>query len=55
MDIKLNLTANQATMINEALDFYMAENNSLNADMIVDIQDKIDMEMESRILAWEAQ
>jgi hypothetical protein len=29
-------------MVYQALEFYMVENDSLNADIIIDIQDKIE-------------
>ena len=40
MSIKLN--DSELNMVYEALEFYMVENDSLNADIIIDIMDKIE-------------
>ena len=38
----IELSNNELKMINEALWSYMAENDSLNADLIIDILNKIE-------------
>jgi hypothetical protein len=40
MTIELN--ENELKMVNEALWFYLSENDSFNADLIIDIMDKIE-------------
>jgi hypothetical protein len=40
MTIELN--KNELNMVYQALEFYMVENDSLNADIIIDIMDKIE-------------
>jgi hypothetical protein len=43
MTIKIQVfNDNELKMIYEALEFYLAENDSLNADIIIDIMDKIE-------------
>lgn len=42
--MKLELKDIEANMVYTALEFYMMENDSLNADIIIDIMDKIELE-----------
>ena len=41
-NINIVLTEAELKMVYQALEFYMIENDSRNADIIIDIQDKID-------------
>ena len=38
----IELSNEELKMVYQALEFYMVENDSLNADIIIDIQDKIE-------------
>ena len=40
--MKIELSKPELVMIYQALEFYLVENDSMNADIIIDIQDKID-------------
>jgi hypothetical protein len=44
------LTRSELIMIYDALEFYMVENDSRYADIIIDIQDKIEEVIEKEII-----
>ena len=41
----IELNVNEANMVYEALEDYLVNNNSLNAELIIDIMDKIEKEL----------